>query len=236
MPRKSHHRSRSSMDRVLGLLAELDESQMELLLREAESTVPGNIPVSQGIDFFGRPGMAPTPAQPSPLPQQPAPRRKFLTSLSPRKQTELRRRLSKRASTHQDPSAINSGNPESLQSPKKTPRSYKRISRPVFSLPTPAATADLSELLAAYLLDAAAAPPPSSAPSSTLSSPATPRPPLFPYTQPENEGPELDLLEPTPSRAPNTLDIFSGPVKGPTRKISGIFEVLDDAGSMGMRH
>ncbi|KAI0434673.1 hypothetical protein F5Y09DRAFT_295350 [Xylaria sp. FL1042] len=238
MPRKSHHRSRSSMDRVLGLLAELDETQMELLLREAESTVPGNIPVSQGIDLFGRPGKAPTPTHPSPLSplsQQPAPRRKFLTSLSPRKQTELKRRLSKRASTHQDPSTVNPGNPESLQSPKKTPRSYKRISRPIFSLPTPAPTEDLTELLAAFLLDVAAAPP-SSAPSSTLSSPATPRPPLFPYTQPESEEPELDLLEPSPSRAPNTLDIFSGPVKGPTRKISGIFEVLDDAGSLGMRH
>ncbi|KAI1736210.1 hypothetical protein F4680DRAFT_432942 [Xylaria scruposa] len=233
MPRKSHHRSRSSVDRVLDLLAELDDSQMELLLREAESTVSGNIPVAQGIDLFGRPVQTPTSAHPSP---PPAPRRKFLTSLSPRKQTELRRRQSKRASTHQNSPAGNAGSLESPQSSKKTPRSYKRISRPVFSLPPPAATADLTQLLAAYLLDASTVLPSSLSSSSTLSSPITPRSPFSPFTQPECEGPELDLLEPSPSRAPGTLDIFSGPVRGPTRKISGIFEVLDDAGSLGLRH
>ncbi|KAI3334914.1 hypothetical protein F4824DRAFT_466423 [Ustulina deusta] len=236
MPRKSHHRARSSIDRVLDLLAELDESQVELLLREAESTVSGNIPVSKGIDFFERPGLIPTLAHPHPPPpQSPAPRRKFLTSLSPRKQTELRRRLSKRASTHQDSATANAGNVDSLQSSKKTPRSYKRISRPIFSLPTPAATADLSQLLAAYLLDASATLPSSPTPPSTLPSPASPRPPFSPSPQSATEGPGLDLLEPSPSRAPGTLDIFSGPVRGPTRKISGIFEVLDDAGSLGLR-
>ncbi|KAI8950777.1 hypothetical protein F4801DRAFT_319418 [Xylaria longipes] len=234
MSRKSHHRSRSSVDRVLDLLAELDDSQMELLLREAESTVSGNIPVAKGIDLFERPGQNPIPTHTHPQPQPPpAPRRKFLTSLSPRKQTELRRRQSKRTSTHQDPSAGNAGNLDSLQSSKKTPRSYKRISRPVFSLPAPAATADLTELLVAYLLDASTALPASPSSSSTLSSPITPQSPFSPYAQPESEGPELDLLEPSPSRAPGTLDIFGGPVRGPTRKISGIFEVLDDAGSPG---
>ncbi|KAI1129417.1 hypothetical protein F5Y10DRAFT_238199 [Nemania abortiva] len=230
MSRKSHHRSRSSIDRVLDLLAELDESQMELLLREAESTVSGNIPVSKGIDFFGRPGPMPVPTHPPP----PPPRRKFLTSLSPRKQTELRRRLSKRASTHQDPSSGNAGNLASLQSPKKTPRSYKRISRPIFSLPAPEATADLTELLAAYLLDASTTLPSSPSSASTTSSPTAPPSPFSP-TQSENDGPGLDLLEPSPSRAPRTLDIFGSPMKTCTRKISGIFEVLDDAGSLGMR-
>ncbi|KAI3323172.1 hypothetical protein HD806DRAFT_498274 [Xylariaceae sp. AK1471] len=231
MSRKSHHRSRSSVDRVLDLLAELDESQMELLLREAESTVSGNIPVSKGIDLFGHPGLIPTSAQPPP----PPPRRKFLTSLSPRKQSELRRRQSKRASTHQDSLTGNAGSLDSPQSSKKTPRSYKRISRPFFSLPLPAATADLSELLAAYLLDASAALPSSPSSSSTLSSPTTPRSLCNSYTQSESEGPELDLLEPSPSRAPKTLNIFGSPVKEPTRNISGIFEVLEDAGSPGQR-
>ncbi|KAK5630674.1 hypothetical protein RRF57_006389 [Xylaria bambusicola] len=234
MSRRAHHRSRSSIDRVLDLLSELDEEQMQALLREAESTVSGNIPVSKGIDFFERPGVTPTFAQPPP-PPQPPPRRKFLTSLSPRKQTELRRRLSKRASTHQDPPTANAGHLDPIKSPKKTPRSYKRISRPIFSLPAHAATADLTELLAAYLLDASATFPSSSTPSSTLVPPATPRPPFSSYTEPESEGPELDLLEPAPARSPATLDIFSGPVKGLTRKISGIFEVLDDAGSLDHR-
>ncbi|KAI0875036.1 hypothetical protein GGS24DRAFT_457203 [Hypoxylon argillaceum] len=229
MARKSHIRSRSSIDRVLDLLAELDEGQMELLLREAESTVAGNIPVSKGIDFFGRPSLTPT------HPPAPAPRRKFLTSLSPRKQTELRRRLSKRASVHQDPSADNPANLVSLQSPKKTPRGYKRISRPFFSLPTPAATADLSELLAAYLVDASTALPSPPSSVSTQSSPASPPSSFSPIAPFENEGPGLDLLEPSPSREPRTMGIFGSPMKTCTRKISGIFEVLDDAGSLGMR-
>ncbi|KAI1754471.1 hypothetical protein F4782DRAFT_492623 [Xylaria castorea] len=233
MSRKSHHRSRSSVDRVLDLLAELDDSQMEMLLREAESTVSGNIAVAKAIDLFERPGQKPTSAHPQP---PPAPRRKFLTSLSPRKQTELRRRLSKRASTYQNPSAGNAGNIESLQNSKKTPRSYKRISRPVFPLPSPAATADLTQLLVAYLLDSSTALPSSPSSSSTLSSPVTPQSPFSPFAQPESERPELDLLEPAPPRAPGTLDIFGGPVRGPTRKISGIFEILDDAGSLGFRH
>ncbi|KAI1331960.1 hypothetical protein F5Y16DRAFT_210199 [Xylariaceae sp. FL0255] len=235
MPRKTHHRSRSSVDRVLDLLSELDETQMEALLLEAESTVSGNIPVAKGIDFFERPGpMTPTPPQP-----QPPPRRKFLTSLSPRKQTELRRRQSRRASVHQDTMAALAGNTGAqLSSPpssKKTPRSYKRISRPIFSLPTPAATADLSELLAAYLLDAtslsAGAVPSSPSSSSALSSPTTPRSifSLSPYVMCDNDGPGLDLLEPSPTRAIRPGDIFGAPVKEPTRNISGIFEVLDDA-------
>ncbi|KAI0199022.1 hypothetical protein F4808DRAFT_226023 [Astrocystis sublimbata] len=232
MPRKSHHRSKSSIDRVLNVLAELDESQIELLLREAESTVSGNIPVAKGIDFFEHPGQSRTSSHPQPV--SPAPRRKFLTSLSPRKQTELRRRQSKRASVHQDPEPDSR---EPLQSPSKTPRSYKRISRPVFSLPTPAATADLTELLAAYLVDARTALPSSSpSPSSTRSSPFTPRS-FSPYAQPDSEAPQLDLLEPSPARALSpTLDIFGGPARAPTRKISGIFEVLDDAGSPAPHH
>ncbi|KAI1437487.1 hypothetical protein GGR50DRAFT_75978 [Xylaria sp. CBS 124048] len=224
MSRRSHHRSRSSIDRVLDLLGDLDESQVELLLREAESTVSGNIPVSQGIDFFTRPGITPTSAGAQTPPSSP-PRRKFLTSLSPRKQTELRRRLSKRTATQQEISAGSSGH-HSAQSPKKTHRSYKRISRPVFS--AAAATTDLIELLAAYLLDARVIPD-SSASSTALSSPTTPRSIFSPYPQREIEGPELDLLEPSP------MSIFGNPMREPSRNISGIFEVLDDAAPIGPR-
>ncbi|KAI1180899.1 hypothetical protein F4777DRAFT_527410 [Nemania sp. FL0916] len=233
MSRKSHHRSRSSIDRVLDLLAELDESQMELLLREAESTVAGNIPVSKGIDFFERPISIPVPTRPPP---PPPPRRKFLTSLSPRKHIELRRRQSKRASTQQDPSEGITATLGPLQSSKKTPRSYKRISRPIFPDPAPAApNTDLTELLVMYLLDGTITLPSSPSSSTTLSSPATPRSPISPFVQIDREETELDLLEPSPSRKPRTLDIFGHPAKQLTRKISGIFEVLDDAGPPGLR-
>ncbi|KAI0398196.1 hypothetical protein F5Y17DRAFT_411363 [Xylariaceae sp. FL0594] len=276
MSRRGHHRSRSSVDRVLELLSELDEEQMQILLREAESTVSGNIPVAKGIDYFSRQATSPTLLS---APPQPAPRKKFLTSLSPRKQTDLRRRQSKRASVHiqkQDSAAALSdgggGGGGGSEAPsrsagngghsnKKTPRSYKRISRPVFSLPMPAATANLTELLAAYLtadtdalsLPTSALSPTSPTCPSPYSSPATPRSPLF-SSQPlfhdqsewEDEDPVLDLLEPSPSRAPRKAKSFgtllSGDgagsimVKQPVRKISGIFEVLDDASSVGFHH
>jgi len=221
---------------------------MQILLREAESTVSGNIPVAKGIDYFSRQAasstLLPTPPQPAPAPAPP--RRKFLTSLSPRKQSELRRRQSKRASVHHQDSAAAAVSGSSSQDAnnsnnKKTPRSYKRISRPIFSLPMPAATANLTELLAAYLADTSAATLPSlSSPSSssTLSSPATPRsrfsPHCYAQCEGEGEGPELDLLEPSPSRAPKSYGILGGsPIKEPVRNISGIFEVLDDASPAG---
>ncbi|KAI1340996.1 hypothetical protein F5Y15DRAFT_38306 [Xylariaceae sp. FL0016] len=232
MPTKSHHRSRSSVDRVMDLLADLDENQMELLLQEAESARASNVPVSKGIDFFERPMST---FLPTPIPVQPAPRRKFLTSLSPRKQSSLRRRDSKRRSTQQDPPTTPTAGPritvETAKPPTKkatrTSRSYKRISRPIFPLPTPAATQDLSEMLAAYLLEAL---PSSPATNSTLSSPVTPRSQIASYPAIEDDSPGIDLLEPSPARLPKTRDIFGNPMKQPTRKISGIFEVLNDGG------
>ncbi|KAI1633681.1 hypothetical protein F4809DRAFT_578137 [Biscogniauxia mediterranea] len=216
MSRRIHHRSRSSIDRVLDLLDDLDESQMEALLQEAESTVSSNIPVAKGIDFFD----GPTPAQP---------RRKFLTTLPPRKQTELRRRVSKRKATAQERAT------GETSSNTKTPRSYKRISRPFFSLPSQPSTPDLCDMLAAYLLDAsfplASSPSPSSSSStsgSTNSPPITPRSTFSTISQIEPDTPGLDLLEPEAAQPPRTHDIFGNPMREPTRNISGIFEVLYD--------
>ncbi|KAI2643429.1 hypothetical protein GGS21DRAFT_14445 [Xylaria nigripes] len=233
MPSTARRRtSQSSIDRVLDLLNDLDDDQMELLLREAESTVAGNIPVSKGIDFFEQPGLSsPTRVQPQSPSSQP-PRRKFLASLSPRKQTELRRRLSKRT-TPQDNAA---GHADQTENSKPMLPGYKRVSRPVFSLPPPAATADLVELLVAYLLDSSADLPISSASSTALSSPTTPRFPFSPYSQEECEELELDLLEPAPFRGPQTASIFGNPMREPAHNISGIFEVLDDATLFGPQH
>ncbi|KAI5924137.1 hypothetical protein F4810DRAFT_709855 [Camillea tinctor] len=210
--RMMHHRSRSSIDRVLDLLDDLDETQMEALLQEAESTVSSNIPVAKGIDFFE----GPTPAQP---------RRKFLTTLPPRKQTELRRRVSKRKATPQE---RGSGEPSSNA---KTPRSYKRISRPFFSLPNQPSTPDLCDMLAAYLLDASfplASSPSSTTSGSTNSAPITPRSTFSTISQIEPDTPGLDLLEPEAAQPPRTHDIFGNPMREPARNISGIFEVLYD--------
>ncbi|KAJ1327544.1 hypothetical protein MN608_06872 [Microdochium nivale] len=92
MPR-GHHRSRSSIDRTLDLLADLDDGQVELLLQEANSTADTHVAVAQAITLFSRPGNHTTarggPASPPPQP------RKFFTSLS--KKGSMRRRPSSRA-------------------------------------------------------------------------------------------------------------------------------------------
>jgi len=104
---------------------------------------------------------------------------------------------------------------------KSRSRAYKRISRPMILSPT--ATAELHQLLLAFVHDT-----PSSATSTATSSPVTPDTPppfsLFSPIQPEMEAPGLDLLEPSPARAPTPL--FFG--KGGTSpcSMSGIFEVL----------
>ncbi|KAI0472070.1 hypothetical protein GGR56DRAFT_106017 [Xylariaceae sp. FL0804] len=270
MPAKTsyhrHHRSRSSIDRVLDLLADLDENQIERLLLEAEAAASStNVPVARGIDLFERPTSlraasaplpTPTPADvPAPAVHAPstpgAPRRKFLTSLSPRRQSSLR---SRPPSTRRPPAG-----PASPVSPvvvataaaqpaaKKTPRSYKRISRPTFQLPPQAQGRDLADMLAAFLLESA-------------SSPATPRSPLagarkrapgrgsagrkdddddddyYDDDDSDDGRPELDLLEPSPARSSGLCSALRSPMREPGRNISGIFEILDDAGSPSARH
>ncbi|KAH7027409.1 uncharacterized protein B0I36DRAFT_327039 [Microdochium trichocladiopsis] len=110
---KGHHRSRSSIDRTLDLLADLDDGQLELLLQEANSSGDAHVAVAQAITLFERPLSPPLSPRSSMLarggPQAP---RKFLTSLSPRKGS-LRRRTSNRTSSAPEP---------------RTPKSPKRTS------------------------------------------------------------------------------------------------------------
>lgn len=104
---------------------------------------------------------------------------------------------------------------------KSRSRAYKRISRPMILSPT--ATAELHQLLLAFVHDT-----PSSATSTATSSPVTPDTPppfsLFSPIEPEMEAHGLDLLEPSPARAPTSL-IFGRGGTSPC-SMSGIFEVL----------
>ncbi|KAK8065375.1 hypothetical protein PG997_012122 [Apiospora hydei] len=231
MPGKSHHRKRPSVDRVFELLADLDESQMEALLQEANSTISGNIAVSQGIDFFERP-LSPeaTSALPSPPTSPRASRqsRQFLTSLSPRKQTELRRRVSNRISSAPEPRARSSvAQDQATSSPNgnKMNRGYKRISRP-WGLPSPTASPDLRELLVAYLSGLSLPP---SANTTATSSPATSQSSFSPASsifESDVDSPGLDLLEPSPLRNKRSVAAFGKPIEEPVHNIGDIFEVL----------
>jgi len=102
--RRSHHRSRSSIDRTLeDLLADLDDGQLESLLQEANSTGDTHVAVAQAITMFERPLSPPLSPRASMLAARPPPGpRKFLTSLSPRKGS-LRRRSSNRSTTGPEP-------------------------------------------------------------------------------------------------------------------------------------
>ena len=111
--------------------------------------------------------------------------------------------------------------PKTAGSSRSRSRAYKRISRPMILSPT--ATAELHQLLLAFVNGA-----PISATSSATSSPVTPNTPppfsMFAPIQPDMEAHGLDLLEPSPARAPTPL-LFG---KGGTSpcSMSGIFEVL----------
>ncbi|KAK6833911.1 hypothetical protein PG995_013650 [Apiospora arundinis] len=225
---KSHHRKRPSVDRMLELLADLDENQMEALLQEANSTISSNIAVSQGIDFFERP-LSPTFTIPSPpaSPRSSRASRQFLTSLSPRKQTELRRRQSNRISSAPEPRSRTLALEQATSSPnsnKKMNRGYKRISRP-WGLPSPTASPELRDLLVAYLSGLSM---PQSSSTSVTNSPATSQTSFSPASSIfESDSPGMDLLEPSPLRNKRSVAAFGKPIEEPIHNIGDIFEVLD---------
>ncbi|KAL2020569.1 hypothetical protein VTK56DRAFT_8157 [Thermocarpiscus australiensis] len=249
MPTKAHHRSRSSIDRVFELLADLEENQIALLLDDLNHTTSSNVPVSEAIALFEQ--------------HSTKPRRKLGRSSSPVRtlQTELERRHSKRISSAPEPrpraktasQPPNTPQPTASPTPAKQPsaapdrpsltlsapgpserpktsagpsleeprpRSYKRISRPTFLSPT--ATAELHLLLSAYFSDA-----PVSTTTTATPSPATPSTGMsfspFSQLEPEPVTPALDLLEPSPTRTPS---FASGRVIRATPSMSSIFEVL----------
>ncbi|KAK3685204.1 hypothetical protein B0T22DRAFT_482192 [Podospora appendiculata] len=270
MPIESHHhhRSRSSIDRVFDLLADLQDSQIALLLDDLNHTTSSNVPVSQAIALFD-------PSSP-----KPKPKRNIGRSSSPVRalQVELERRHSKRISsalemsrlprTASQPSmqaqmqrptspsipehprhdqsttiittitttattsrpSLSLTLPESPERPRtateRTPdgsrsRSYKRVSRPLFLSPT--ATAELNNLLLAYLYND-----PVSATTTATPSPNTPTAPThfspFFSIEPEPDTPGLDLLEPSHTRLPDLPFGKRGLV--PKDSMSSIFEVL----------
>ncbi|KAL2258055.1 hypothetical protein VTK26DRAFT_8782 [Humicola hyalothermophila] len=93
MPSETHHRRRSSIDQVIDLLADLEESQIALLLDDFNHTTPSNVPVSEAIALFEQ--HAARNKRKSDRPTSPVP----VMTL----QAELERRHSKRISSAPDP-------------------------------------------------------------------------------------------------------------------------------------
>ena len=91
MPTKGHHRSRSSIDRVIDLLADLEDTQIALLLDDLNHTTSSNVPVTDAIALFEH--------------HAGKPKRKSCRSPSPMRtlQVELERRHSKRMSSAPEP-------------------------------------------------------------------------------------------------------------------------------------
>ncbi len=91
MPTKGHHRSRSSIDRVIDLLADLEDTQIALLLDDLNHTTSSNVPVTDAIALFEH--------------HASKPKRKSCRSPSPMRtlQVELERRHSKRMSSAPEP-------------------------------------------------------------------------------------------------------------------------------------
>ncbi|KAL2163054.1 hypothetical protein VTH06DRAFT_6890 [Thermothelomyces fergusii] len=243
MSTKGHLRKRSSVDRVIDLLADLEESQIALLLDDLNHTTSSNVPVSEAIQLFEQ--------------HSGKPRRKSCRSASPIRtlEVELERRHSKRVyskvsampeqrvrskmspptppavspvvdrppSLPDHPSPSERSRISSGLAPPSRPRSYKRISRPMILSPT--ATAELHQLLLAFFNETPV--PPASPAITPIPSPTTP---LFgfsnsPFAEIESEPstPGLDLLEPSPIRTPS----FSGGRSlKPMPSIGSIFEAF----------
>ncbi|KAF4442249.1 hypothetical protein F53441_11811 [Fusarium austroafricanum] len=139
---------RGSVDQLYELVEGLDEAQIHSLLEDFNSTVPSNIPVSHGIEYFEHPTTgAKTKATPT-------------RTSSIRKAFKLPRLLTRTSSKRTASTPIL--RPQTAQPP--TARHYRRISRPV--LPTLSSGPDLDALLSAYL---APVPPPSTSSLKTLS-------------------------------------------------------------------
>ncbi|KAK4445727.1 hypothetical protein QBC34DRAFT_412575 [Podospora aff. communis PSN243] len=127
MPTKSHHRSRSSVDHVLELLAVLPEDDIAHLLDDFNHTTSSNVPVSEAIALFD--------------PAKPKPKRFRASSPVRRLEAELVRRNSKRISSAPEPFA----RPKSAtQPPAPTPKPLP--SAPVTTLVTQADTESYPEL------------------------------------------------------------------------------------------
>ncbi|KAK3297433.1 uncharacterized protein B0H64DRAFT_392145 [Chaetomium fimeti] len=213
MPTKGHQRSRSSIDRVIDLLADLEDTQISVLLDDLNHTTSSNVAVTDAIALFDHHANKPK-------------RKKSCRSPSPMRtlQVELERRHSKRisaaperqsryrAAITQPPAPREPATPSPSPSPPPTedlfgrpdspdrpslilppqasfehpkassagpppvfrPRSYKRISRPMFLSPT--ATAELHLLLLAFFNETSALP---VSPTTTATPPSPTRTPSF---------------------------------------------------------
>ena len=90
---QSHHRSRSSIDRLDDLLAGLEPTELALLLDDLNHTTAGNVPVSEAIELFEPPSL---------IGNRKSMRKSFRNSSTPinnARAAELVRRHSKRISS-----------------------------------------------------------------------------------------------------------------------------------------
>ncbi|KAK4031781.1 hypothetical protein C8A01DRAFT_41767 [Parachaetomium inaequale] len=257
MPTKGHHRSRSSIDRVIDLLADLEETQITVLLDDLNHTTSSNVPVTDAIALFEHHASKPKRRSC----RSPSPMRTLQAELERRHSKRLSKRISSapeprpfsRIAASQPPAprepaaappapvtqhfdrphspdcpALSLSPPASVERPRSSagsppvfqPRSYKRISRPMFLSPT--ATAELHLLLLAFFNETPVSPATTATPSPTT--------PLFgfshsPFTDFEVEPstPGLDLLEPSPTRAPS---FSAGRSLKAMPSIGSIFEVF----------
>ncbi|RYP64766.1 hypothetical protein DL771_008620 [Monosporascus sp. 5C6A] len=236
MSNRAHHlRAQPSVDSVVDMLAGLDDSQAEALLRDLNHTAPSNVPVAEALDLFEGPDAS-----------RPARRRTiFLKAVS---NLDLRSPLAMNppsptagrraggdvgmAPSTVEPAAParprSAGSPDPAAQQCRGYRGYRRISRP---WPAMASPSDVRDLVMAYLSgDSPSSASSSSAASLASGSPTTPRTirmsPFCPMAGEAEDSPALDLLEPSPARTRGALPGFAPVLPPPHDSMSGIFEVL----------
>ncbi|KAK3898986.1 hypothetical protein C8A05DRAFT_18514 [Staphylotrichum tortipilum] len=169
---KGHHRSRSSIDRVIELLADLEETQITLLLDDLNHTTSSNVPVTDAIALFEH--------------HASRPKRRSCRSPSPMRtlQAELERRHSKRVSAvpaATTPSAGGGG----ISAAEPRPR--RRSAAPQSPL---------------FPQSAVSPPPPTPAPSSTPLAPPPPPSRFDDFFFDFDRPTQIDVRPPSPTPSP----------------------------------
>lgn len=142
-PPRPSHVSRSSLVSLYDLLADLDENQIAYLIQDLNHTTTQNMAVSQAVSAWS----TTDPTNSLTHARQNMQRPTMDRSLSRTQKIRLSLQTIFKPSSH----SSRRGGPQSTVRSRTSP-AYKRISRPVFNLPSDITIADLQALLRAEFL------------------------------------------------------------------------------------
>lgn len=175
-PSLPHHQSRSSLTSIYDLLADFDDTQLEYLIQEMNSTTSQNIAVRQAISAIESEDPSYYLSNARANMQVPTMQRQISLSKSQRMRLSLQTMFKSPSLRQPRERKLDNVDDSLLTTPtgrRKSP-AYKRISRPNFNLPPGITVADLLSMLENEFLKAPLSPSCRSNASSSFSSSPSP--------------------------------------------------------------